>query len=75
MEGSQFHVFEKSHHWDPGAAEHQGATDVLGVTLHCCAASPAKYGVRAHGPIAADALKVSSLMDLNGRSHDASFVW
>ena len=48
-----FQVFEQSRHWDPGAAEHPGIADPLGIPLHRGAASPAEVGLCAHGHIVA----------------------
>ncbi len=50
---SVFQVFEQCRHRDPGAAEHPGTTDALRILLHRGAASPAEFGLRAHGPIVA----------------------
>ena len=50
---SVFQVFEQRRHWDPGAAEHPGTTDALGILLHRATTSPTEFGLHAYGPFVA----------------------
>jgi len=60
-----FQVFEERRHRNPVAAEHPGTTDPLWISLHRGAASPAEFGLRAHGPIVAGLFREGSSMPLS----------